>query len=174
MSDAEFNRKDKRPRKKRSGQIADREPPFNLEAEVGVLGSLMLMPDASDDIVSILRPEDFYDEAHAKIFAHMMDMHGAGKKIDMLLLRERLMGAGDYDAVGGAAGLAEIFTSVPNAAHVHYYAEIVRGKATARNVIVTCSTCSAMHICPRPTHRSCSIRLSKKSSHSVKAGNPTI
>ena len=68
-----------------------------------------------------------------------MDMHGGGKKIDMLLLRERLISANDFELVGGAAGLAEIFTSVPNAAHVNYYAGIVRQKSTARNLIVTCS-----------------------------------
>ena len=107
-------------------ELVDRQPPFSLEAEIGVLGSLMLMPETCDDIVNILRPDDFFDEAHRKLFQHIMEMHGAGKKVDMLLLRERLMAAGDYEEVGGAAGLAEIFTSVPHAAHVNYYANIVR------------------------------------------------
>ncbi len=57
----------------------------------------------------------------------------------MALLRERLIAAEDYEQVGGAAGLARIFTSVPNAAHATYYAEIVRNKATTRQVITTCS-----------------------------------
>lgn len=117
----------------------DRQPPFNLEAEVGVLGSVMLLPDACDDIVSLIRPDDFYDESHQILFRHIMDMHGAGKKIDPLLLRESLIGKNDFETVGGAARLAEIFTSVPNAAHVTYYANIVRSKATARNLITTCS-----------------------------------
>jgi replicative DNA helicase len=131
------NRKRTPPRPQ--AELFDRQPPFNLEAEIGVLGSLMLMPETCDDIVHILRPDDFFDEAHRKLFGHIMDMHGAGKKIDMLLLRERLMASGDYEAVGGAAGLAEIFTSVPHAAHVNYYANIVRSKATSRNLISTCS-----------------------------------
>ncbi len=129
----------KRTPKRPQAELFDRQPPFNLEAEVGVLGSLMLMPETCDEIVNILRPADFFDESHSKLFQHIMDMHGAGKKIDMLLLRERLMASGDYEAVGGAAGLAEIFTSVPHAAHATFYANIVRSKATARNLITTCS-----------------------------------
>lgn len=120
-------------------ETVDRQPPFNLEAEVGVLGSVMLMPDSCDDIVNLIRPDDFYDEAHQILFRHIMEMHGGGKKIDPLLLRESLISTNEFDTVGGAARLAEIFTSVPNAAHVTYYANIVRSKATARNLITTCS-----------------------------------
>ena len=126
-------------KKKKKKNSIDRQPPFNLDAEAGVLGSLMLTPDACDDIVSILRSEDFYDEAHAIIFRHMMELHGKGEKIDLLLLREKLAASGEDEIVGGAARLAEIFTSVPHAAHVKYYADIVRNKATARNLITTCS-----------------------------------
>ncbi|MEM9409785.1 MAG: replicative DNA helicase [Planctomycetota bacterium] len=126
-------------KKRESDSILDRQPPFSLEAETGVLGSLMLMPDACDEIVNIIRAEDFYDEAHSKLFAHMMTMHNQGQKIDLTLLREQLVSSDDFELVGGAAGLAEIFTSVPSAAHATYYAEIVREKATMRNLITTCT-----------------------------------
>jgi replicative DNA helicase len=132
------------PRKKLASQpltlsdVLQREAPFNLEAETGVLGSIMLRPDVCDEIVSILRVEDFYDEAHQRLFGHLMEMHNAGKKIDMVLLREQLISKGDFDFIGGAAGLARIFTSVPHAAHATYYANIVRNKSTARNLISTC------------------------------------
>lgn len=133
---------EKRPKskkKKSNDNILDRQPPFSLEAETGVLGSLMLMPDACDEIVNVIRADDFYDESNAKLFEHIMAMHNDGKKIDMTLLRERLVQSGDFEAVGGAAGLAEIFTSVPTAAHAVYYAEIVNEKATMRNLITTCT-----------------------------------
>ena len=139
MTDQQLSGPRHRRKKKKSSPKIDRQPPFNLEAEAGVLGSLMLTPDACDDIVSILRPEDFYDEAHAIIYRHMMELHSKGEKVDLLLLRERLAASGDDEMVGGAARLAEIFTSVPHAAHVQYYAQIVRNKATARNLITTCS-----------------------------------
>ena len=126
-------------RKDKPTDPVDRQPPFNLEAEVGVLGSIMLMPESCDDIVNVLRADDFYDESHQILFHRIMEMHGAGKKIDALLLRENLINNNEFETVGGAARLAEIFTSVPNAAHVSYYANIVRAKATARNLITTCS-----------------------------------
>ena len=119
--------------------LLDREQPFDLEAEVCVLGSLMLFPDACDDIVQVLRHDDFFDEANGILFKQIMEMHGSGKKIDIVLLRERLVSSGDLETVGGAARLAEIFTSVPNAAHVSYYAGIVRSKATSRKLIASCS-----------------------------------
>ena len=130
----------KRPKKKSDGLSIDRQPPYNLEAESGVLGSLMLNPDACDDIVSIIRPEDFFDEGHATLFRHMMQMHNGGKKIDVALLRERLIASEDLEIVGGGAAMARIFTTVPHAAHAVYYAEIVREKATLRNLISTCTT----------------------------------
>ena len=136
-------------RRPKTLETLDRLPPFNLEAEVGVLGSLMLLPETCDEIVNLIRAEDFYDEAHRKLFHHIMEMHGAGKKIDMLFLRERLIAEGDYESVGGAAGLAEIFTSVPHAAHVTYYANIVRSKATSRNLDHNLFGIA----CPTPTDR---------------------
>jgi len=126
-------------RRDESTASLDRQPPFNMEAEVGVLGSIMLMPETCDEIVNIIRAADFYDEAHQILFRHIMEMHGSGKKIDPLLLRESLISTNEFETVGGAARLAEIVTSVPHAAHVNYYANIVRSKATARNLIETCS-----------------------------------
>ncbi|MFT7630813.1 MAG: replicative DNA helicase [Mariniblastus sp.] len=116
-----------------------RQPPFNLEAEIGVLGSIMLMPDTCDEIVNIVRSVDFYDEAHQTLYKNIMDMHGSGMKIDPLLLRERLIANGEFELVGGAARIAEIVTAVTHPAHVTYYANIVRAKATSRQLITTCS-----------------------------------
>lgn len=132
-------------RKKKASDAGDiaslvgRELPYNFEAEVNLLGSIMLMPDVCDDIVNIVRAEDFFDVSHRTLFTHLMDMHNAGNKIDLTLLRERLVAHDDFETVGGAAGLAQIFTSVPTPAHAVYYANIIREKAILRNVIETCS-----------------------------------
>ncbi len=135
------NKKKKRPprNKPNASSVLEREQPFNLEAEVGVLGSIILMPEVCDDIISILNWEDFYDEAHGRLYRHLTEMHSEGKKIDIALLRERLIAAGDYEVIGGASQLARIFTSVPTPAHARYYAEIVQQKATMRALISTCS-----------------------------------
>jgi replicative DNA helicase len=116
-------------------ELMDRQPPFDLAAEIGVLGSIVLLPDVLDDVVMLVRPDDFYDDAHRKLFVHMVALHEAGKKIDDTLLVNRLKTAGEFESVGGAAYLSKIVNAVPNAAHATYYAEIVREKATFRSLI---------------------------------------
>jgi replicative DNA helicase len=113
----------------------DRQPPRSLEAERGVLGSILMLPDVCDDVALIVRPEDFYDTAHQKLYAHMLAMHGDGGRIDAVLTAERLKSAGDYEMVGGAAYLAELLNAVATPAHATYYANIVREKATLRALI---------------------------------------
>jgi replicative DNA helicase len=118
-----------------TSEILDRLPPQNLDAERGVLGSLLIDPQLCDDVALIVRADDFYADANQKLFGHLMAMHDEGKRVDMLLLRERLTQAGDFEAVGGPAYLAEVAQSVPYAANAVYYANIVREKATLRALI---------------------------------------
>lgn len=118
-----------------SSEILDRKPPFDLDAEMGVLGSILLMPDACDEVSMILRADDFYDDANRRLFEHMQAMHDAGGKIDVTLLVDRLRTAGDFESVGGTAYLYKVGQSVPNAAHARYYARIVREKSTLRSLI---------------------------------------
>jgi len=116
-------------------QILDRRAPFDLDAEMGVLGSILLMPDVCDDVALCVRPGDFYDDANRRLFDQMLQMHDAGVKIDVTLLVDRLKTAGEFEAVGGAAYLYKVSQSVPNAAHARYYARIVQEKATLRSLI---------------------------------------
>jgi replicative DNA helicase len=118
-------------------EILDRLPPHSLDAEKGVLGSILLDPPMCDDVALILRPGDFYAQAHAKLFGHMLAMHDEGKRIDTTLLVERLKQAGEFEAVGGPAYLAEVLHSVAVAAHAAHYAAIVRDKAILRSLIHT-------------------------------------
>jgi len=118
-----------------SSEILDRLPPQNLDAEKGVLGSLLLDPNLCDDVALILRADDFYADANQKLYARILAMHDEGSRIDATLLVERLTQAGDLEAVGGPAYLAEVLHSVPYAANAVYYAEIVRDKATLRALI---------------------------------------
>ena len=120
---------------KGSSEILDRLPPQNLEAEMGVLGSILLDPKLCDDVVMILRAEDFYADANRKLFGHIVQMHGEGSRVDTVLLVERLKGEGDFESVGGAAYLHEVYNSVAVAAHAVHYARIVRDKATLRSLI---------------------------------------
>lgn len=120
-----------------SSEILDRLPPQHLEAERGVLGSILLDPRVCDEVSLIVRPEDFHAEAHRRLYRTMLQMRDEGQQIDVMLLAERLRKDGQLEAVGGTAGLAEILQSVPVAAHAAYYANIVRDKATLRELIHT-------------------------------------
>ncbi len=118
-----------------SGQTLDRRLPYDLEAEQGILGGILLMPDSCDEVSLIVRPDDFFDEANRCLFTHMQAMHESGGKIDVTLLVARLKQSGHYETIGGAAYLYKIGQAVPNAAHARYYAEIVREKSTLRALI---------------------------------------
>ena len=118
-----------------NSEILDRLPPQNLDAERAVLGSLILDPQMCDEVALILRDVDFYADANQRLYRNLLAMHEQGKRIDITLLVERLKQEGEYEAIGGAAYLAEVAQSVPYAANAAYYAEIVRNKATVRELI---------------------------------------
>ena len=120
-------------------ELAKRSSPTDLEAEMGVLGSILLMPETADEVAMLVRPDDFSSDANRRIYQHMKDMHDEGGRIDITLLVDRLKTAGDFEVAGGAAYLYKISQSVPNAAHAKYYARIVQEKATFRSVIKTCT-----------------------------------
>jgi len=117
------------------GELLDRQPPRSLEAERAVIGSLLLLPEACDEVALIVRAEDFYDTAHRTIIGHMFALHEAGRQIDPSLLAQRLRDAEQYETVGGAAYLLELSQEVATAAHAEYYARVVRDKAVLRSLI---------------------------------------
>jgi replicative DNA helicase len=128
-----------RPRKPSVSEILKRQPPFDLDAEMGVLGSVLIFPEVCDDLASILRADDFYDDANRKLYTQLREMYDTGMKIDVTLLVDRLKRANEFDAIGGAAYLGQLSVAVPNAAHAVYYANIVAEKATYRKLIDSCT-----------------------------------
>ena len=118
-----------------SSEILDRLPPQSLDAERGVVGSLLLDPQLCDEVALLLRSEDFYADANQRLYRHIFALHDEGKRVDLTLLLERLKQAGEYEAIGGAAYLAEVAQSVPYAHNAPHYAQIVRDKATVRELI---------------------------------------
>jgi replicative DNA helicase len=116
-------------------ELLERQPPRSIEAERAVIGSLLLLPEACDEVALLVRPEDFYDDAHRAIFTHMLVLHDDGRQIDPTLLSQLLRDAGQYESVGGAAYLLELGQEVTTAAHAEYYARIVRDKAVLRALI---------------------------------------
>lgn len=135
---AGFSRK--RRRKDAIDESTVRLPPQNLDAERGVLGSVLLMPEAIDEVAEVIRPEYFYSEAHQKIFQaihHLFENNVRG--IDGVTLANELQRRNELEDVGGAVYLGEILEAVPHAAHVKYYSSIVREKWMQRTLIYACT-----------------------------------
>lgn len=124
-----------------TSEILDGLPPHDLNAERMVLGSLIMDARRCDDLASVLRPEDFYVDAHRKLFQNVMAMHDSGQAVDVPLLVDRLKQVGEFEAVGGAAIIAEVAHSVAVSAHAKYYAEIVARKARFRRIIHATTDC---------------------------------
>jgi replicative DNA helicase len=110
-------------------------PPHNLEAEQGVLGSILWENEILHDVVGFLRVEDFYRDTHQVIYAAIRDMYELRKGIDAVTLADELRRRGQFEQVGGNDALAEITGSVPHAANGRYYAEIVKEKSVNRQLI---------------------------------------
>jgi len=113
----------------------DRQLPQSLEAERAVLGSILLLPEVFDEVALIIRPRDFYDDANRRLYEHLLQMHDGGQTIDLMLLVERLRSEDHFEAIGGAAYLAEIGQQVSTAAHAEHYARIVADKSVLRSLI---------------------------------------
>src|SRR6266404_5859320 len=112
-------------------------PPQNLEAESSVLGGILLDNEAINQVLELLRPEDFYRESHRKIFRAMIEITDRNEPVDLITLSDFLKSKNELEAVGGSAYLAALADFVPTAANISYYARIVREKAILRSLIST-------------------------------------
>jgi len=112
-----------------------RLPPQSLEGEMSVLGGILLENAALNKALEVLRPEDFYREAHRKIFNALVSLDEKGEPADLVTLTAALKAQGDLEAVGGSAYLATLVDYVPTAANITYYAKLVKEKSVARRLI---------------------------------------
>jgi replicative DNA helicase len=116
-------------------QQLERVPPQNLEAEQGVLGSMLLDRDAIARALEGLRSDDFYRDAHRVIFQAMVELFERGEPVDLITVTNRLAASGKLEDVGGATYLAALPNLVPTAANVDFYANIVLEKSMLRALI---------------------------------------
>ncbi|MFO1283501.1 MAG: replicative DNA helicase [Burkholderiales bacterium] len=114
-----------------------RLPPHSLEAEQAVLGGLLLDNDAADRVGDVVSAVDFYSDAHRVVFEHAVRLIGEGRPADAVTLAESLASAGRLDYVGGLAYLGALVQSVPTAANIRHYAQIVRDRSVLRQLAST-------------------------------------
>jgi replicative DNA helicase len=112
-----------------------RLPPQNLEAEQSVLGSMLIDKDALLEAAEILLADDFYRESHQHIFQSVLELSNRGEPVDLVTICEELENKGLLSKVGDAAYLATVTNMTPTAAHVKYYANIVKEKSLLRSLI---------------------------------------
>jgi len=110
-------------------------PPQNLEAEMSLLGSILIDKDAMLKIADILDRDDFYKNIHGNIYETMVELYGRNEPVDVLTLGNRLEEKGFLEKVGGRSYLIQLSNTVPTASHVLHYANIVRRKSTLRKLL---------------------------------------
>ena len=115
-----------------------RVPPHSIEAEQSVLGGLLLDNSAWDRAGDLLTDSDFYRYEHKAIYAAVGALVNASKPADVITVFEQLQSLGKAEECGGIAYLSALAQSVPGAANLRRYAEIVRERAVRRLVITAC------------------------------------
>jgi replicative DNA helicase len=109
--------------------------PQNVEAEAGVLGSLLIDPEAISEVADFLKPEMFYREAHRATYQAIQDLYEAGEPADLITLTDELARRGKLDTIGGISYVSSLANQVPTSANVVYYARIVERTYYLRRII---------------------------------------
>lgn len=114
-------------------------PPHSEEAEVSVLGALLLDKDAVTSVAEFLHGDHFYDGRHKEIFESIINLYEERAPIDVLTVSERLRKRKALKRIGGRTYLSELVGRVPTAAHVEHYGKIVKDLATKRSLMTKAS-----------------------------------
>lgn len=109
-------------------------PPQSIEAELQVLGAMLIDPDGVAKIADVTTPEDFYVKAHADIFQAMLELYEKREPIDVLSVTNRLKEKDLLDKVGGASFITSLADNVATASHISHHAHIIQKKATLRRL----------------------------------------
>lgn len=117
--------------------ITHKLPPQNIEAEQSVLGGMLIENKAINRVMEVLSEDDFYREAHRKIYNAIINLSERDEPADLITLTNELRRMNQLESVGGASYIASLIDSVPTAANIEYYAKIVKEKSILRKLIQT-------------------------------------
>jgi replicative DNA helicase len=115
--------------------VDGRIPPQNIEAETSVLGGLMLVQSAWDEVADQVNEEDFYKPAHRKIFSAIRELNRRSQPTDLITVSNLLMEKKELELVGGPSYLAEMIDQTPSTANIAAYAKIIQEKSLLRKMI---------------------------------------
>lgn len=112
-------------------------PPHDEQAELSILGALLIDKDAVVDVVEFLRPEHFYKDANGLIYTAILSLFETHEPIDIVTVTSELKKHGHFEKIGGASYLTELLNVVPTSAHAENYGRIVQDHYTRRSLIST-------------------------------------
>jgi replicative DNA helicase len=141
---AERQRRDKRDGGAAMSTSVDKVPPHNLDAEKSLLGAMMLSPDAASIGLGLLHTDDFYRQAHARVYQAIEHLFSRGEPIDVVTVAARLEASGELEQVGGKGYLLDIVNTVPIAGNVGQYGNIVKRTSMLRRLIQAATRIAAL------------------------------
>ncbi|MCU1284913.1 MAG: primary replicative helicase [Acidobacteriales bacterium] len=116
-------------------QSLDRGLPASVDAERTILGAILLDNSSCNEAAESIRPDDFYLDAHRRIFSRMMELNERGAAIDIITLTEELGRKKEVESVGGVAYISSLIDGVPHQPSIEQYVKIVKDKSLLRNLI---------------------------------------
>lgn len=118
--------------------MAQREPPNSLEAEVSVLGSMLMEPECIPQVAATVEERHLSRPGHRYIYRGIVDLWRDGEAVDLVVVAERLKARKELHKAGGHAYLAYLMDAVPAASNAAHYAGVVLEKANQRQIILAC------------------------------------
>ena len=110
-------------------------PPHSTEAEMAVLGAMLIEKEVIENVTEILQPKHFYSDKHAKVFEAILDLRTRNLPVDVVTLSEELKKSGRLEELGGQRYLTDLMEKVSTSAHTQAYAQIVKEKSLLRELI---------------------------------------
>jgi len=115
--------------------LLDKVPPHSLEAEMSVLGAMMLSHDAIGLCIQYLDADVFYRAEHRALFRCLVDLYDRNEPVDLVSMKEALTQRGDLEDIGGEDYLVTLADATPTVANAEYYARVVKEKSLLRGLI---------------------------------------
>ena len=115
--------------------LSQRVPPQSIDAEMSVLGAMLIKKEAITQAQELLKADDFYREAHRLVYDAMLELAGNGEPVDLVTLTEALRKKEILEKVGGISFLTQLANYTPTAANIVYHAKIVKEKSELRHLI---------------------------------------
>jgi replicative DNA helicase len=122
----------------------ERIPPYNIEAEESLLGSMLISRDAIISVIEVVTTEDFYRKSNQEIFNTIVELYVKGEPADPITVADHMKKKGLLDEVGGKTFIHSLISNIPLAANAQYYAQIVRNHSILRKLIYAATEIATM------------------------------